>query len=129
MHERYPESTDLDEINHNQTAALVDKLGISWVDARSRLGLQDVEEPTPTRQQSMQLHPSAFRRRHPNNSRPPVGEDSQDVMTGILSDEQVEINSRGIALAREVLKLNQTELTPQERAIARAKREKRARGF
>lgn len=130
MNERQPEPTELDEITEKKIDYIMNTRGFSRADAEQLLSARHLESTPYTREESKPQHPSAgskvlrFYR-----GRPPIGEDSEDVYTGILSDEQVATNTRGIALARQVFSMSDTELTPRERAIERARREKKERGF
>jgi hypothetical protein len=128
MNERQPEATDLDDPIEEKIDYIMNTRGFSRADAEHLLSERHAENPQFTREESRYYHPSATARRlRLYRGRPPVGEDSKDVFTGILSDAQVMTNTRGIALARQVLSASQSELTPQERAIARAKAEKKNR--
>lgn len=131
MNERQPEATEIDDIIEDQIDRMMNTRGMSRAEAEL-LMLPRVRDNAPfTREESRRLHPSAITKRPRQYSagRPPVGEDSQDVYGEILNDEQVATNTRGIALARQVFSVSDTELTTRERAIERARREKKERGF
>ena len=134
MNERLSESTEHDDATEERIAYMMDTRGYSRADAQyvldGHIGDAGVVTPVPY-EESVRQHPAAAAKRpRARYSRPAVGEDSQDVFTGYIDPEQAKINSRGAALVREIFRVDQTELTPHERAIARAKLEKReARKF
>lgn len=133
MHERPSEPTEFDDAIEEKIAYIMDTRGYSRADAEAAIdaGKRNADLPSPLSyeapiQQSTSIDVRQPRRRY---ARPAVGEDSLDVFTGYIGEEQATINARGVALVRAVLRVDQVELTPQERAIARAKLEKRGRRY
>lgn len=134
MYERPSEPTELDDATEEKIAYIMDTRGYSRADAEAAVDANKKEyllPPSPSseapgQQQSISV---TGKRPRPRYSRPAVGEDSQDVFTGYIGREQAKINSRGAAMVRAAFRVDQVELTPQERAIARAKLEKRGRRF
>jgi hypothetical protein len=132
MNERLSESTELDDATEERIAYIMDTRGYSRADAQYVLDghIGDAGVVTPVSyEESVRQHPAAAAKRpRARYSRPRVVQDSEDVATDI-SEVQAEINTRGAALVRAALQLDTQELSGYERALARARLEKRGRRF
>jgi hypothetical protein len=132
MNERHPDAAKIDDSTLKQIEYLTDTLGISWADAKTRLGVQDGETPAFTRDESIRLHPSNTT---PATDRSPRrkyesrydGDTFSVIDTTEKTNKQVAINAVGIAGVRAAMRVPDSELTVQQRAINRAKDEKRGR--
>jgi hypothetical protein len=133
MNERHTESTEHDEATEERIAYMMDTRGFSRADAEYEIAgwvAAGAAVAPVTYEESVRQHPATVAKRpRTRSSRPPVGEDSQDIPTGYISEEQAKINARGAALVREALKLDTRELSGHELAIARAKLEKKGRRY
>jgi hypothetical protein len=133
MNERLSESTELDDATEERIAYIMDTRGYSRADAQyvldGHIGDTGVVTPVPY-EESVRQHPAnaAAKRPRARYSRPRVVQDSEDVAPD-LSEAQAEINTRGAALVRAALQLDTQELSGYERALARAKLERKGRRF
>lgn len=130
MNERQSEPTEIDDATNDEVVRIMDTRGISRSDAERIMAVREDADLRFTREESREQHPSTGTpRRRPSLSRGrlAVSYDSEDIYTGILSDEQVRTNTLGIAGVRAVMHATDQELTPHERAIARAKAERKSR--
>lgn len=132
MQERQPEPSDIDEAIQKQIEHLTDTLGLSWDDARRRVGVQSDDTLIVARNESMWAHPSNTRARvaqgAPRNYEPKYDGDTFPVVdTTEISDEQVITNAVGAAMVRASIHAPDNNLTPQELAIRRAREERRGR--
>lgn len=133
MHERPSETTELDDKTEEKIARIMDTRGYSRADAEAAVDASRKDNllpPSLAYEAPVQRSaPVPAKRPRTYYSRPRVTQDSQDEFTGLIDREQAKTNTRGAALVREIFRVDQVELTPQERAIARAKLEKRGRRF
>jgi hypothetical protein len=133
MHERPSEPTELDDKTEEKIARIMDTRGYSRADAEAAVDASrkgNLLPPSLAYEAPVQRSaPMPAKRPRTYYSRPRVTQDSQDEFTGLIDREQAKTNTRGAALVREIFRVDQVELTPQERAIARAKLEKRGRRF
>lgn len=121
MQERYPDQSEIEDATEAEIGYWMDTRGLSRAAAIHLLGLDHV--PQVTRAESQRQHPAGKGRAYRN--RPAVGEDSQDVFTGIIDAQQAITNAVGAASVREMYRTPDDELSPLERARRRAKDEKR----
>ncbi len=133
MTERLSEMTEHDDATEERITHLMDTRGLSRADAQNEIAgwaVTGTVAPAVPYNESVRQHPARVAPRpRVRRSRPPVGEDSQDVATGLIDEEQAIVNTRGAALVRQVLRVDTRELTAHERAIERAKLERRGRRY
>ena len=125
MNERYPGQPSTEDVIESQIMYLMDTQGLSRAAAIHRLGLDYV--PQTTRTDSQYQHPA--RRGRSSYGRPPVGEDSEDIFTGMIDAVQARTNTIGAASVRAVNRVPDSELSIEERARRKAKDSKRGRRF
>lgn len=121
MQERYPDQSEVEDATEFEIEHLMDTKGLSRAAAIHLLGLDHV--PQVTRAESQRQHPAGKGRAYRN--RPAVGEDSQDIFTGIIDAKQAITNTIGAASIREMYRTPDSELSTLERARRRADDEKR----
>lgn len=126
-----PESSDDDDPRENAIQRAMDLRGLSRRDAEDEFA----DNARVAREESMQQHPSAGGSQYyiaPKRSYrgpPPVGEDSVDVMTGIIDPEQALRNQVGAAGVRAAIHADDNPDDNHARALRRAKEDRRGRRF
>jgi len=125
MNEHYPDQPSDEESIEIEIGHLMDTRGLSRAAAIHLLGLDYV--PQATRTESRYEHPA--RKGRSSRGRPPVGEDSQDIFSGIINEVQARTNMIGAASLRAANRVPDSELTSQERAQRRSRDERRGRRF